>query len=68
MIFINQGDLRTWLTPPAHDSYLRPPALLSVAIDEGEQVVWHWTHLADGHSVVTGYSILRRVNTPGAAK
>jgi hypothetical protein len=68
MIMINGGDVRTWVAPPAHDNYLRPPALLSVALEEGEEIVWQWTHFADGRSVVTGYSIIRRVNTPGAAK
>ncbi len=40
---------------PSCDNYLRPPALLSVELDEGEEVEWIWTHDADGRSMLTGY-------------
>jgi hypothetical protein len=32
--------------------------VLSVELNEDEDVVWHWTHFADGRSAVTGYSIV----------
>lgn len=35
------------------------PAVVSVLLDEGEDVEWVWTHAADGMSVVTGYKIAK---------
>ena len=45
---------------PATDYYLRPPALVSVVVEEGEDVEWIWTHFADGRSVATGYRIVNK--------
>jgi hypothetical protein len=44
--------------PHAEDSPT-PPAVVSVLLDEGEDVEWVWTHAADGMSVVTGYKITK---------
>ena len=62
----------TRVMPPAADNYLRPPALLSVEVDEGDDIEWIWTHYADGRSAVTGYRIVpklprapRQRNVPG---
>jgi hypothetical protein len=41
-----------------------PPAVISVELDEDEDVEWIWTHTADGESVVTGYIITKRTDTP----
>ena len=35
-------------------------SLLSVTLEEDEDVLWHWTHYQDGRSVVTGYTIVPR--------
>jgi hypothetical protein len=45
--------------PHAEDSPT-PPAVVSVLLDEGEDVEWVWTHASDGMSVVTGYKITKR--------
>jgi hypothetical protein len=39
-----------------------PPAVISVKLDEDEDVEWIWTHTADGKSVVTGYIITKRTD------
>jgi hypothetical protein len=65
MIYDNRFTSSTRLTPPGNDPVLRPPALLSVEIEEGEDVEWEWTHLVGGRSVATGYRIVsdkRRFN------
>lgn len=36
-----------------------PGEVISVALNEDENVVWHWTHWPDGASVVTGYEIIQ---------
>ena len=48
-------------TPPASDWRVQPPALLSVHVDDDEDVEWQWTHFADGRSMVTGYRIVPRL-------
>jgi len=47
-------------TPPASDRCLQPPALVSVRVDDDEDVEWQWTHFSDGRSMVTGYRIVSR--------
>jgi hypothetical protein len=32
---------------------------LSVELEPDEDVRWHWTHFADGRSMVTGYTIVK---------
>jgi hypothetical protein len=39
-----------------------PPAVISVKLEEDEDVEWIWTHTADGKSVVTGYIITKRTD------
>jgi hypothetical protein len=50
----------TLRTPPASGWRLQPPALVSVQVDDDEDVEWQWTHFADGRSMVTGYRIVNR--------
>jgi hypothetical protein len=35
-------------------------AVISVELNPGEDVIWHWTHKPDGSSVVTGYEIIKK--------
>jgi len=42
-----------------------PPAVISVELDEDEDIEWIWTHTSDGKSVVTGYTITKRTDKPG---
>jgi hypothetical protein len=49
------------LSAPGNDAGLRPPALVSVDIDEGEELDWVWTYLADGRRTVTGYRLRPRL-------
>jgi len=58
MIYLQATTRRT---PPASDWRVQPPALVSVQVDEDENVEWQWTHFADGRSVVTGYRIVPRL-------
>lgn len=51
---------RRTVYPPSSGGFgMSPGALLSVALEEDEEVVWHWTH-QDGRSIVTGYTIVPR--------
>jgi hypothetical protein len=43
---------------------VKHPAVISVELDEDEEVEWTWTHNADGESVVTGYIITKRTDKP----
>ena len=36
------------------------PAVISVELDEHEDVEWTWTHTSDGKSIVTGYTIVEK--------
>ncbi len=38
----------------------KPPAVISVELDEDEDVEWNWTHTSDGKSVFTGYTITKK--------
>ena len=58
MIADSKFDRSTCPAPAGNDPVLRPPALLSVEVNEGDEVEWIWTHYADGRSVVTGYRIV----------
>lgn len=42
---------------PSDRPSVTPTAVISVELASDEEVEWIWTHLADGDSVVTGYSI-----------
>jgi len=33
--------------------------VISVVLNEGEEVKWCWTHFSDGSSAVTGYEIVK---------
>ena len=33
--------------------------VISVVLNEGEDVQWQWTHFPDGSSAVTGYEIVK---------
>jgi hypothetical protein len=45
---------------PSSTGMLIPGGVLSVMLDEDEDVEWQWTHYADGRSVVTGYRIVKK--------
>jgi hypothetical protein len=34
-------------------------SVISVVLNEGEEVKWCWTHFPDGSSAVTGYEIVK---------
>ena len=44
---------------PQSDHIPSASAVISVELDEDEEVEWQWTHL-NGRSVVTGYSIVKQ--------
>jgi hypothetical protein len=52
---------------PSPQGPVSPPAVLTIELDEDEEVQWHWTHFADGRSIVTGYPIIRSVRLPEAS-
>jgi hypothetical protein len=58
-----KGNKRTVYAPQAERNSL-PPAVISVELEEDEDVEWIWTHTADGKSVVTGYIITKRADKP----
>ena len=36
-------------------------SIISVELGEDEEVEWQWTHYADGRSLVTGYSVVKKL-------
>ncbi|MDQ5854382.1 MAG: hypothetical protein M3380_20395 [Chloroflexota bacterium] len=54
---------RTVYAPQPHNA---PPSpqVISVELDEDEDVHWQWTHFADGRSAVTGYTIVKKGEQP----
>jgi hypothetical protein len=50
---------RVVYAPQPNDAQ-QAPAVISVALDEDEDVEWQWTHYNDGRSVITGYTIVKR--------
>jgi hypothetical protein len=40
-------------SPPSRGCGMTAGALLSVTLEDDEDVLWHWTHYQDGRSVVT---------------
>jgi hypothetical protein len=53
-----QKGTRIVCAPPAGGMGMSAGSLLSVTLDEDEDVLWHWTHHQDGRSVATGYTIV----------
>jgi len=49
---------RRTVTAPQSDA--ASPAILSVELEEDEEVQWTWTNGLDGKSVVTGYTIVKK--------
>jgi hypothetical protein len=72
----NQGEWSTFVTSrkklekskkrtvyaPRPERPTRHPAVVSVELDEDEDVEWVWTHTSDGESVVAGYTIIKRTD------
>jgi hypothetical protein len=56
-----KGKKRT-VYAPRPERGTEPPAVISVKLDEDEDVEWIWTHTAHGKSVVTGYIVTKRTN------
>jgi len=50
---------RTVYAPVYTAAYGSSP-VLSVSLDEDEEVIWQWTHYANGQSFVTGYEVLKK--------
>jgi hypothetical protein len=60
-MIVSYSPFATACVAPPSNIALRPPALLSLELEEGEEVEWQWTHFVDGCSVVTGYRIVPRL-------
>lgn len=54
---------RTVYAPQPKDN-AEPPTVISVELDEGEEVEWIWTHTSDGESFVTGYTVIKNAGKP----
>jgi hypothetical protein len=46
---------------PIQNGRPHPPMLLSVDLDQGEEIEWIWTHPQDGPSYVSGYRRVPRL-------
>lgn len=55
---LRQKQQRT-VEPPTSRHGMSAGSVLSVTLNEDEDVRWHWTHHQDGRSVVTGYTIVK---------
>ena len=53
---------RMRIAAPGNSSGLRPPALVTVDVDDGDEIRWVWTYLADGSRVVTGCRVVPCMN------
>ena len=49
---------------PQPDTSVSAPAVISIELAEDEDVEWQWTHLANGKSIVTGYTIIKPTEQP----
>lgn len=58
-----ESEKRTVYAPPPEGSSTSP-AVISVELDEDEDVECIWTHTSDGKSVITGYTITKRTDKP----
>jgi hypothetical protein len=59
-----EKDKKRTVYAPQVERNSSPPAIISVELNEDEDVEWIWTHTADGKSVVTGYIITKRADEP----
>ncbi|HKQ77103.1 MAG TPA: hypothetical protein VJ810_25630 [Blastocatellia bacterium] len=57
---MNKTEKKRVIHAPSSDSSALPGQVLSVELGEEEDVIWQWTHRADGSSVVTGYEIVKK--------
>jgi hypothetical protein len=46
--------------PPVTQLAEQSAPVISVELNEGEEVEWLWTHYPNGQSVVTGYEITKK--------
>jgi hypothetical protein len=53
------GKSKRTVHAPSSGGGMSSGAVLSVTLNDDEDVVWHWTHRQDGRSVVTGYTIVK---------
>lgn len=53
---------RTVYAPQA-EGVSAAPQVISVELADDEEVEWQWTHTADGKSIVTGYTIIKKPDT-----
>jgi len=60
MTQINESkSIKRLIKAPAPQNGIQKNAILSVLVDEDEDVQWTWAH-RDGQSFVTGYEIVKR--------
>lgn len=45
---------------PSSGSSDLPGQVLTVELNEDEEIIWEWTHRPDGTSVVTGYEVVKK--------
>lgn len=60
----NQVPQKRTVYAPQPDRTVAGPAVISVELNEDEDVQWQWTHYTDGRSAVTGYTIVKQTEQP----
>jgi hypothetical protein len=50
--------------PPFLDLTNLNGSFLSVEVDDGEEVQWHYTYYPDGSRIVSGYTIVEKSDSP----
>ena len=50
---------------PVSDGIMVPGAVISIEVEEDQDVEWIWTHYSDGRNAVTGFRLVLR--KPNAA-
>ena len=66
MIVSNSQERKRIVTAPQTNSFLGstainiPSTVISVELNENEEVDWIWTTYANGQRVVTGYNIIQK--------
>jgi hypothetical protein len=54
------GYTRRRVEAPVSGMSNEPSPILSVLLEEDEDVVWQWSHYANGQSVVSGYEVIKK--------
>lgn len=56
----DQASKKQTVYAPQLDTASAAPLVISVELEEDEEVEWQWTHFLESRSAVTGYTIIKK--------